>query len=66
MEKKKKAQHSAGFKPTTSRVVLRRRALYRCATTAAILIMIKLCVLETLKVHSMETNSLKWTKLEEL
>ena len=66
MEKKKKAQHSAGFKPTTSRVVLRRRVLYRCATTAVILIMTKLCVLETLKVHSMETYSLKWTKLEEL
>ena len=34
-EKKKKAQHPAGFNPTASRVLLRRRELYCCATTAA-------------------------------
>ena len=34
-EKKKKAQHPMGIKPTTSRVLLRCRVLYRCATTTA-------------------------------
>ena len=34
-KEKKKAQHPAGFKPTTSGVLLLRRVLYCCATTAA-------------------------------
>ena len=34
-EEKKKAQHLEGFKPTNSRVLLRRRVLYRWATTPA-------------------------------
>ena len=34
-KEKKKAKHPAEFEPTTSRVLLCRRALYRCATTAA-------------------------------
>ena len=34
-EEKKKAQHPAGFEPTSSRVLLRRWVLYNCATTAA-------------------------------
>ena len=32
-----KAHHLAGFKPTTSRVLLQRRVAYRCATTAALI-----------------------------
>ena len=35
MEKKEKAPQPAGIEPTTSRVLLFRRVLYRCATTAA-------------------------------
>ena len=35
-EEKKKAQHWAGFKPTTSRVWLGRRVPYCCSTTAAL------------------------------
>ena len=34
-KRRKKAQHLAGIKPTTSRVLLRCRVLYRCATTTA-------------------------------
>ena len=35
-EEKKKAQHLAGSEPTTRKVLLRRRVLYRCATTTAL------------------------------
>ena len=35
-EDKKKAQHLMGFEPTTSRALLHRRVLYRCALTAAL------------------------------
>ena len=31
----KKGKHSAGYEPTTSEVLLRRRVLFCCATTAA-------------------------------
>ena len=34
-QKKKKSSAPAGFEPITSRVFLRRRVLYCCATTAA-------------------------------
>ena len=33
--RRKKAQHLTGFEPMTSRVLLQRRVLYRCATTTA-------------------------------
>ena len=36
-ERRKKAQHMVGIEPMTSRVLLRRRELFRCATTAALL-----------------------------
>ena len=32
----KKAQHPAGFEPTTLRVLLSRHVLHRCATTIAL------------------------------
>ena len=34
-EEKKKAQHLMGFEPSTSRALLHRHLLYRCALTAA-------------------------------
>ena len=36
-KEKKKAQHLAGFKPKTSRVLLLRQVRYHCATTDALL-----------------------------